>query len=642
MRRISLIPLPRTLAIAMFSRFSATAWPALVVVLALAACDGEPRLATSMVSQGAATFTAAVDTRISTPPAVIITDQRGRALAGVLVRWQVASGGGSVTFDSVRTDAAGVASAGGWRLGIRAGPQTLSASAPGVSSVTFLATVNPGPPAVTIRRVPETQAAVVGTLVAQPPSLTVADVFENPIAGTTVSFAVVSGGGAIIGSAQRITNDAGVATLDGWRIGTSTAAPQIVTAFVPGLVSLPFRAAAAPEAAVGIEAATSLQQDGVPGFGVTQRPAVRARDRFGNPTGGVTVSFSPSIGSGTVTGSARTTDNAEGLARVGTWVLGTDSTQQLIARSPQFPSDSFVFRANAVASVFFIETVFLKGEPSTRNLQAVERTLQRWRSVIAGQLEPARVIAGAGDCGPGVPALDEVITNVRIYINFDSIDGPGSILGRAGPCIIRTVNGLPVVGFVELDTADLVNLNTNGTLDDVMTHEFGHVLGLQSFNWDRRGLIAGIGGTDPVFQGAVGREQFALLGGAAYTGIPVPLENTGGPGTRDSHWRFNVLRRELMVGFAQPGGMPLSRLSIGALADLGYQVRFENAEVFQVPSFGTAAFGAMVMPGINAVHYGNDEWPSAIWSVERDGRKRLVRDGDWRVTRGAGGRGGGR
>jgi hypothetical protein len=291
--------------------------------------------------------------------------------------------------------------------------------------------------------------------------------------------------------------------------------------------------------------------------------------------------------------------------------------------------------------VFFIDVHYLNGEPSSRNLLAVERAISRWRSVIAGELVPARVIAPANGCGPNVPAIDATISNVRMYVNFDSIDGPGSILGRAGPCFVRTEGGLPVVGFVELDTADLTNLNANGTLDDVMTHEFGHVLGLQSFNWNRRGLINGLGSADPIFQGAEGRAAFAEIGGGTYTGTPVPLENTGGQGTRDSHWRLTVLRRELMVGFAQPGGMPLSRLSVGALADLGYQVRLDNAETFTVPAFGSAAFGAMVMPGVGAVSYGNDEWPSPIWSVDRQGRKTLVRDSDWRITRG-GGRGGGR
>jgi hypothetical protein len=194
--------------------------------------------------------------------------------------------------------------------------------------------------------------------------------------------------------------------------------------------------------------------------------------------------------------------------------------------------------------------------------------------------------------------------------------------------------GEPVIGFVELDTADLATLARTGTLDDVMTHEFGHVLGLQSFNWARRALLANQGGADPYFQGAGGRDGFASIGGGSYPGIPVPVENTGGQGTRDSHWRLNVLRRELMVGFAQRGGMPLSRLSVGALADLGYQVRLENAEAFTMPPFGTAAFGALIMPdGRDIVSYGDDHWPTAVWAVDATGRQRLVRAGDWRVTR---------
>jgi hypothetical protein len=605
------------------------------VLLVMAGCDStEPSVATTLVPTGAIALGGFANTPVNPAPSVTLRDQRERGLANVLVRWQVTAGNGTVTTDTVRTDANGVASSGRWLLGTVAGPQSLTATVEGVAPVTFVATVAPGPPFRMVRRVPETQPTRVGREVAEPPSITLFDEYDNRIPGALVTFELQSGGGTIIGPTQRLTDAEGVVTMDGWRIGTSTSQAQVLGIRIEPIVQpLAFRASPIADSAVMLEAASTLRQDGVPQIGVSERPAVRARDQYGNPTGGVTVTFTPAPGSGSVTGSSRETSTNEGIARVGSWVLGNDSVQRLIARSPQFPSDSFVFEANAVPSVFFLETVFLNGEPSTRNLQAVERAVTRWRNVIVGQLEPARVIAGADACGPGVPALDEVIPNVRLYINFDSIDGPGSILGRAGPCIIRTASGLPVVGFVELDTADLVNLNTNGTLDDVMTHEFGHVLGLQSFNWNRRGLVVGLGGSDPIFQGAVGREQFQLIGGGTYTGIPVPLENTGGAGTRDSHWRISVLRRELMVGFAQAGGMPLSRLSVGALADLGYVVRLENAEAFTVPLFGTSAFGAMVMPGSGTVSYGDDSWPSAIWAVDRAGRQRLVRDGDWRVTR---------
>lgn len=607
---------------------------AVLVLLALAACDlSDPPVATRLDAGTAVVVSGQAGSPVAVPPAVTLTDQRGRGIANVLVTWQEGVNSGLAGVDTVRTDSRGIASATSWTLGIGVGEQSLTASVNGLPSVRFRAIVSPGAPAVMQRRTAEVQSATVATHVPDAPAVQVLDAFGNPVPGVPVSFAVVQGGGLAIGNAQSLTNGDGEARLDAWQLGSSTAVEHRLSATVPSVAgSVVFRATARPDVAVAIEAASALVQNGVPSLAVASRPAVRTRDRFGNPAGGTPVTFTPRTGSGTVSGSMRTTEEADGIARVGGWVLSDASQQELVARSPAFPADSFVFRVNAVPTLFFIETVFINGEPSPRNLQSVERAVERWRRVIAGQLPPALVIANEDACGPGVPAINEAITNVRIYINFDSIDGPGSILGRAGPCYIRTASGLPVVGFVELDTADLSNLERNGTLDDVMTHEFGHVLGLQSFNWARRGLLVNQGGLDPFFQGAVGREGFAAIGGGSYTGTPVPLENTGGQGTRDSHWRLNVLRRELMVGFAQQGGMPLSQLSVGALADLGYQVRLEDAESFTMPPFGTAAFGALMMPA-NAVAYGDDHWPTAVWAVDAAGRQRLVRAGDWRVTR---------
>ncbi len=607
---------------------------AVLALLALAACDlSDPPVATRLNASTALVVAGSAGSAVAVAPSVTLTDQRGRGLPDVLVTWQEGVNSGLAGVDTVRTDSRGVASASSWTLGIGVGEQSLTASVNGLQPVRFRAIVSPGEPAVMQRRSAEVQSARVNTLVPEPPAVQVLDQFGNPVPGVPVTFTVVQGGGLAIGTAQSLSDGNGEAAMGAWQLGTSTSVEHRLTASVPSIPGgVVFRATAQPDVAVAIEPASALEQNGVPSLAVASRPAVRTRDRFGNPAGGTPVTFTPRTGSGTVSGSVRTTDDADGIARVGAWVLSDASQQELVARSPAFPADSFVFRVTAVPTLFFIETVFINGEPSPRNLQSVERAVERWRRVIAGQLPPALVIANEDVCGPGVPAINEAITNVRIYINFDSIDGPGSVLGRAGPCFIRTASGLPVVGFVELDTADLANLERNGTLDDVMTHEFGHVLGLQSFSWSRRGLVVNQGGLDPFFQGAVGREGFAAIGGGSYTGTPVPLENTGGQGTRDSHWRLNVLRRELMVGFAQQGGMPLSRLSVGALADLGYQVRLDDAESFTMPPFGTAAFGALMMPAAS-VAYGDDHWPTAVWSVDAAGRQRLVRAGDWRVTR---------
>jgi hypothetical protein len=79
------------------------------------------------------------------------------------------------------------------------------------------------------------------------------------------------------------------------------------------------------------------------------------------------------------------------------------------------------------------------------------------------------------------------------------------------------------------------------------------------------------------------REYRTLSGNAAATGVPV--ENTGGQGTRDSHWRDSVFGAELMTGYAEPAGvrMPISRLTVGALEDLGYGVNYAAADSYTMP-----------------------------------------------------------
>jgi hypothetical protein len=60
------------------------------------------------------------------------------------------------------------------------------------------------------------------------------------------------------------------------------------------------------------------------------------------------------------------------------------------------------------------------------------------------------------------------------------------------------------------------------------------------------------------------------------------VENTGGAGTRDSHWRETILQAELMTGIIEQPGvpMPLSKVTIASMADLGYQVDYSKADIF--------------------------------------------------------------
>jgi hypothetical protein len=70
--------------------------------------------------------------------------------------------------------------------------------------------------------------------------------------------------------------------------------------------------------------------------------------------------------------------------------------------------------------------------------------------------------------------------------------------------------------------------------------------------------------------------------------LKVPVENTGGPGTADSHWRESVFGNELMTGTVNEVN-PLSRVTLGSMADLGYAVNLADADPYTL-SPGLRAF----------------------------------------------------
>jgi hypothetical protein len=227
--------------------------------------------------------------------------------------------------------------------------------------------------------------------------------------------------------------------------------------------------------------------------------------------------------------------------------------------------------ASAVAgavSPFTIDVRFLGGL-TQKQKDAFKAAADRWTTMIVGDL-------------PSVLVENEVIDDVLILAQGRAIDGPGRILGQAGPTHLRPGNAggaafLPAKGIMSFDTADLAQMEQEGTLGDVITHEMGHVLGIGTI-WLDKGLLKRAGSSNPTFAGTNAmREYGTLRGGRARR---VPVENTGGEGTRDSHWRETIFRNELMSGFIAAAGNPISRLTVGSLQDLGYSVDMNAAEPY--------------------------------------------------------------
>jgi hypothetical protein len=170
---------------------------------------------------------------------------------------------------------------------------------------------------------------------------------------------------------------------------------------------------------------------------------------------------------------------------------------------------------------------------------------------------------------------------------------------------------------MRFDTDDLADIQQAGVLTDVILHEMGHVVGFGTL-WPRfPGLLTDpsqLGGLDPHFTGAGAIAAFNGAGGTAYVaGQKVPVEDTGGPGTADSHWREMILDNELMTGFIAQAGNPLSAITVRSLADMGYLVNQAGADPFTfTPALRAAKTG-------RRWHLKNDILGGPIYRVDRTG-----------------------
>jgi hypothetical protein len=344
-------------------------------------------------------------------------------------------------------------------------------------------------------------------------------------------------------------------------------------------------------------------------------------DGGGAPVADVTVTFETDPGAGTITRPEATTD-AGGLASAGSWTLGPDpGSPRLAARVDGIPP-VFFFAASAIPpSVYDIVIRFNAGSPTTAQRRAFRVGEARWQSAISGEVPDIAITQPVGFCGSSEP-LNEMIDDLLILVDVVPIDGTGGILGSAGPCLIRSASGFPIIGRMRFDSADLLNLETGGRLDEVIVHEMGHVLGIGGL-WDDFGLVAettGAPGDDPHFTGPQARAAFEAAGGGPTVGKKVPIEDGGGGGTRFVHWRDRVMGSELMTGFVNDGPNPLSAITIASLGDMGYEIDLTAAEEYTVP------FSTVGLSREPRLELGDDILRGPLYRIDANGRIELIVD----------------
>jgi hypothetical protein len=158
--------------------------------------------------------------------------------------------------------------------------------------------------------------------------------------------------------------------------------------------------------------------------------------------------------------------------------------------------------------------------------------------------------------------------------------------------------------------------------ETVVAHELGHALGIGSL-W--------IAANNALNGAAYTHAQAAYNNITAISRQYTPLESDGGTGTAGAHWEnsyraapnnpslpaglntdFNGVQNELMIGTitANPGGMVMSQLTIGALVDLGFvavgsaesnPTTIGGAQLLTAPPIKFCGHDPMQMPTITVI-----------------------------------------
>lgn len=212
---------------------------------------------------------------------------------------------------------------------------------------------------------------------------------------------------------------------------------------------------------------------------------------------------------------------------------------------------------------------------SVEFMQSCYTAAERWKYLLPNTSETYVVLEGEY-CGYYFlqPTL---ILDLQIHITIKEIDGLGQVLGYGAPCALDK-HGFSRFGMVVIDAADVQNLYENNMLETLILHEMGHVFGI--------GSLWSVTKTYQVENGGYfyllpfGNSQDLILGRVGGARV----EDLGGAGTAKKHWKESVYDNELMTGYLQFGRqMPLSRLTAGALQDLGYIVDINRADFYIVP-----------------------------------------------------------
>lgn len=429
-------------------------------------------------------------------------------------------------------------------------------------------------------------SATVGRPLALAPTFIVRNASGSVLANTPVTVAVTAGNGTLQNVPAR--TGTGPTSVGDWTLDTLVGlnAVTILAGSAPPVV---IEVIGVPDAPAAIRVSGG-DQYGLAGDLLDHPLRVDVVDRYGNPINGVALDLSVAEGEGAITPAVpgEVTSPAELH-----WRLGRKGgTQRVLVRAAGLQATV----GAAIRSDYAPVVRFVGANPSAAVQAAFAKAAERVHAIVTGDVQDIPIFNfDLARCGVQLPALTEVIDDVVIFAIVGQMDGVGNVLASAGACITRTQSRHAVIGVMRFDADDVPELEANGRLEAVVLHEMLHVLGIGS-TWRIRGMLAGSGTSDPRFTGSQAAGQCQAAGGIlACADHQVPVENIGGSGTAEVHWRESVFDNEVMTGFVEDGSdMPLSGMTVASLEDIGYTVNLFAADPYHLPV--SATFAPRIVP----------------------------------------------
>lgn len=299
--------------------------------------------------------------------------------------------------------------------------------------------------------------------------------------------------------------------------------------------------------------------------------------------------------------------------------LAARSTLVTIVDTVGASSGSGVTKSNFQITFSYDSSV--TADIQSKLLQAADR----WSKVIVGDL-------------PDVTYQGRKIDDIEISVTVLSASSlpDGVIAGARYDQRRPGAAGLPFLGSIGISDAYADAPGITNTL----THEIGHALGFGSLWQDEprfASLVTGIGTSNPAFVGANAVREYKNIFGQTARSVPLFEQSDESPATYDgsygSHWRDSVFNAsggrsfELMTssynvnGTLNGAALPamLSRVTVGAMQDLGYVVNYSNADAYGRPAAPMSGQKPAGGSSAGASNARGNSWSRAFASLDTDG-----------------------